>query len=246
MINLHARNALLCLLPGLVAVNGAFAQEAGIRAKLQERIPGLGKIDEVSKSPIAGLYEVRIANDVFYVDEQGNYLIQGSLVDTRTRIDLTQARIAKLTAFDFAALPLKDAITWKQGSGARKLVMFADPNCGYCRRFERDLPSLQDVTIHLFLYPVLGADSVEKSQNIWCAADPPKTWRDWMLDGRAPPKTAGPCDTSALDRIAALGRKHRVTGTPTLVLENGQRVVGAVPVGELQKHLSAATLARKP
>lgn len=109
----------------------AIAQEAIIRQNLADRLPELKKIDEVVKTPIAGLYEVRVGNEIFYADEQGNYLIQGSILETRTRIDLTQARINKLTAFDFAALPLKDAIVWRQGSGARKLVVFADPNCGY-------------------------------------------------------------------------------------------------------------------
>ncbi len=243
MRKLLTRTAMLYLGLGLLAINAAFAQEAVIRTRLQERFPGLGKIDEVSKSPIAGLYEVRIGHDIFYSDGQGNYLVQGTIIDTRTRADLTQARIAKLSAIDFSTLPLRDSIVWKQGSGARKLVVFADPNCGYCKRFERELPALQDATIYLFLYPILGSDSIERSQNIWCAADPAKAWRDWMLDGRVPPATTGSCDTSALDRVAALGRKHRVTGTPTLVLESGQRVVGAVSGGELQRHLNAPTQA---
>jgi len=218
----------------------AFAQEATIRKNLEQRLPDLPKIDEVSKSPIPGLYEVRVGNDIFYTDEQGNHLVQGSIVDTRTRTDLTQARIDKLTAIDFASLPFKDAIVWKQGSGARKLVVFADPNCAYCKRFEKDLGNVNDVTVYTFLFPMLGGDSPEKSRNIWCAKDATKVWRDWMTEGKAPPRSMGRCDTSALDRNLALARKHRVNGTPALVFENGTRVPGALPPEQVEKQLVAA------
>ena len=137
----------------------ALAQEAVIRKNLAERLPNFPKIDEVSKTPIPGLYEMRIGTDVLYTDEQGNHLIQGQIIDTRTRTNLTEARIEKLTAIDFAKLPLKDAMVIKQGSGARKLAVFVDPNCGYCKRFERDLLNVKDVTIYTFLYPILGPDS---------------------------------------------------------------------------------------
>ena len=136
------------------------AQEAAIRKNLAERLPELPKIDEVTKTPIPGLYEVRVGTELFYTDEQGNHLIQGSIIDTKAQAQPhRRARIDKLTAIDFAALPLKDAMVFKQGTGARKMAVFADPNCGYCKRIERDLQAVKDVTIYTFLYPVLGADS---------------------------------------------------------------------------------------
>ena len=217
----------------------AQADEAAIRKNLAERLPDLPKIDEVAKTPIPGLYELRIGTDILYADENGDHLIQGSVLDSRTRTDLTQARIDRLTAIDFGSLPLKDAIVWKQGSGARKLVVFADPNCGYCKRFEKDLANVKDVTVYTFLYPILGGDSPEKSRNIWCAKDATRVWRDWMVDGKAPPRAADKCDTSALERNAALGRKHRVTGTPALVFEDGTRVPGALPAAQVEKRLAA-------
>ena len=131
---------------GLVFNAPVIADEAAIRKNLAARLTDLPKIDEISKTPIPGVFEVRIGNDIFHSDAAGDHLIQGSILDTRTRSDLTQARINKLTAIDFAALPLKDAIVWRQGSGARKLAVFADPNCGYCRRFEKDLNQVKDVT----------------------------------------------------------------------------------------------------
>ena len=218
----------------------AMADEAAIRKSIAERLPDFPKIDEVSKTPIAGIYELRIGSEVLYTDETGAYLIEGSLIDTKTRSNLTEARISKLTAIDFSKLPLKDAIVWKQGSGARKLVVFADPNCGYCKKFERDLQQVKDVTVYTFLYPILGNDSSDKSRNIWCAKDATKVWRDWMIENTPIPASAGPCDASVLQRNVALGRKYRITGTPGLVFEDGTHKPGAVPAAQVEQLLAAS------
>jgi thiol:disulfide interchange protein DsbC len=218
----------------------AWADEATIRKNLGERLPNFPAIDEVTKTPVPGLYEVRIGTDLLYTDETGNHVIQGQLIDTRNRVNLTEARIAKLTQIDFASLPLKDAILIKQGTGARKLVVFGDPNCGYCKRIERDLLTLKDVSIYTFLYPILGPDSNAKSRDIWCAKEPAKTWRSWMVDGVAPPKMMGKCDTAAIERNLALGSKHRVQGTPAVVFEDGSRAPGAIPADQLESRMAAA------
>ena len=220
--------------------HAALAQEAVIRKNIAERLPDFPAIDEVNKTPIPGLYEIRIGTEILYTDEQGNHLIEGQLIETKSRNNLTEARIAKLTAIDFATLPLKDAIVWKQGSGARKLVIFADPNCGYCKRFEKELQAVKDVTVYTFLYPILGGDSPEKSRNIWCAKDNAAVWRDWMIKGAAAPRTMGQCDISALQRNVALGKKYRVNGTPALVFEDGKRVPGAMAPDQVEKQLLAS------
>ena len=224
----------------LLATSAALAQEAAIRKNISERLPDFPKIDEVSKTPIPGIYEVRIGSNIFYSDEQGNYLIEGVLVETKTRNNLTEERLAKLSAIDVSTLPLKDAIVWKVGNGSRKLVVFADPNCGYCKRFERDLLKVKDVTVYTFLYPILGEDSSEKSKAIWCSKDSTKAWRDWMVDGVAPKAMAGGCDATVLQRNVELGRKHRVNGTPALVFEDGRRVPGAMAADALEKQLAAS------
>jgi thiol:disulfide interchange protein DsbC len=226
----------------LAATGVALAQspEAQLRKTLAERIPSLPKIDEVSKSPIAGLYEIRIGTDIYYTDEKGDHIVQGSIIDTRTRTNLTDARIDKLTAVDFASLPIKDAVVYKQGTGARKMAVFVDPNCGYCKRFERDLVTVKDVTIYTFIYPILGPESNARSRDIWCAKDAAKSWRAWMIDGTAPPKVMGACDTAALDRNVEFGKKHRVQGTPALFFEDGTRKPGALSAAEVDKLLTAA------
>ncbi len=223
---------------GLSLSTAAFAQESAIRKTLAERIPQLEKIDEVQSTPMSGLYEVRVGTDVFYTDAKGNFLIQGELIDTKARRNLTEDRIAKLSAVDFSALPLKDAFVTVRGDGKRQLAVFADPNCGYCKRFERDLQKIDNITIHTFLYPILSPDSVEKSNNVWCAKDRTAAWDDWMLRDKTP--TSASCDTTALQRNLAFGKKHKITGTPTLILSDGSRVPGAIATADLEKRLSAA------
>jgi thiol:disulfide interchange protein DsbC len=216
----------------------ALADEAAIRKNIGERLPDLPKIDEVTKSAVPGLYELRLGTEILYTDEQGNYLIEGRLLDTRTRANLTEQRIAKLTAIDFKSLPLKDAMVWKQGTGERKLVVFADPNCGYCKKFERDLQAVKDVTVYTFLYPILGGDSPEKAKQIWCAKDNTKAWRDWMLKGSLVADSPQ-CDSSALQRNFAFGQKHRIRGTPGLVFEDGRQQAGAMDTDQIEKQLVA-------
>jgi len=214
----------------------AQAQDGAIRKTLAERIPQLAQIDEVRPTPMKGLYEIRIGTDVYYTDAQGNYLIQGELIDTKARRNLTEDRLNKLTAIDFKALPLKDAFTIVHGKGERQLVVFEDPNCGYCKRFEKDMQKVDNVTLHVFLYPILSPDSAEKSRNIWCAKDRAAAWQDHMLRDVTP--AAASCDVAALERNLALGRKHKITGTPTLIFTDGTRVPGAIAAHEVEKRLT--------
>ena len=218
------------------SLGSAFAQEAVIRKNLAERLPALSKIDEVSKTPMNGLYEIRVDSDIFYTDAEGNFLFQGNLIDTKAKRNLTEERVEKLSAIDFDALPLKDAFTQVRGNGKRKLAVFEDPNCGYCKRFERDLQKVNDVTIHTFLIPILSADSVEKSKNIWCAKDKGKAWLDWMVRDQPAAKTS--CDTAALDRNLAFSKKYKITGTPTIFFADGSRVPGAIGADQIEKMLA--------
>lgn len=223
-----------CVLAALAPT--AAAQEAAIRKALASRIPLFQEIEEVNKTPMRGLYEVRVGTDLFYTDAKGNYLIQGELIDTRKRKNLTEERVNLLTAVAFESLPVTDAFTLVRGNGKRKLAVFEDPNCGYCKRFERDMLALDNVTVYLFLYPILSADSMEKSRNIWCAKDRNAAWMDWMVRDKVP--VAAQCDSAALQRNLAFGKKHKITGTPTLLFADGSRVPGAVGVAQVEKHLS--------
>ena len=232
----------LGLLAGMAVVPSASAQDAAaIRKNIAERLPDFPKVDEISKTPIPGLYELRMGGQVFYTDEQGNHLIEGEMMDTRTHTNLTQARLDKINQIDFASLPLKDAIVWKNGSGKRKLVIFADPNCGYCKRFERTLQDIKDVTVYTFVIPILGGDSPEKSKAIWCQKDNTSAWRNWMLNGATPPRLMGPCDASAIERNLAMSRKFHIQGTPAIVFEDGTRSPGALSADVVEKRFAQLT-----
>ena len=244
----RARAAFVALgalgLLGTLTSLSAHAGEAEIRKNLAARIPQFATIDEVSRTPMTGIFEVRInGSELYYTDAQGDYLMQGNLIDVRERKNLTEARVEKLTEIAFDKLPLQDAFKIVRGNGKRKLAIFEDPNCGYCKQFERDLKNVDNVTVYLFLYPVLGADSAAKSRNIWCAKDRAKSWNDWMGAEVKPEAAAASCDVTALQRNVEFGRKHNITGTPTLIFSNGARVPGAVPAAQVEKQLLAATAA---
>lgn len=231
--------SLMALACTLAAAPAVWADEAAIRKNLVERLPNFPPIDEVSKTAIPGIYEVRLGTEIVYTDESGNYILQGNLIDTKTRVNLTEARIDKLTAIDFAQLPLKDAFMWKNGTGARKIAVFADPNCGYCKRFEADLQKIKNVTVYTFLIPILGGDSPQKSENIWCSKDPAKAWLGWMLEGKTPPRNMGAC-TTPIERNLAFAQKYRINGTPAVIFSDGTRAPGAISADQIEKRLVAS------
>jgi thiol:disulfide interchange protein DsbC len=230
-------NALMAALL-LMSSQPLWAQDANLKKNLAERLPSLPKIEEISKTPMPGVFEVRVqGNELFYTDAKGDFLIQGALIDTKQKRNLTEERTDKLSAVAFDNIPLKFAFTQVKGNGKRKLVVFADPNCGYCKRFEKDLQKIDNVTIYHMMYPVLGEDSKTKSRNIACAKDRVKTWNDWMLQGVTPPAVA--CDNHNIDAIVEFGKKHRINGTPTLFVADGTRVPGAIDAAQVETLLNS-------
>ena len=218
------------------------AQDSGaLRKTLESRLPQLGKIDEISKSPMAGVLEVRVGTDIYYTDPEGNFLIQGQIIDTKAQRNLTEERTEKLLAVDFDSLPIKDAFTIVRGNGKRKMAVFQDPNCPYCKRFEKDMLKVDNVTVYMFLYPILGPNSADKARQIWCSRDKDKVWENWMTKDQAIPGP-GPavCDTGAIARNLEFGKKIRISGTPTIFFTDGTRVPGAVPAAQVEKLLAQA------
>jgi len=215
----------------------AHAGEAEIRKNLAN-IPQFAQIEEITKTPMPGIFEVRVGGaQIFYTDADGNYLLQGAMFDLKARKNLTEERVDKLTAIDFSKLPLKDAFKIVRGTGKRQLAVFEDPNCGYCKQFERDLETIDNVTVYLFLYPVLGPDSVVKARNVWCGKDKAKIWSDWMLRNVLPDTKE--CDTAAVERNRSFGQKYNITGTPTLIFADGSRAPGAIPAAQVEKQLAS-------
>lgn len=233
-----SRQIIAATFVGLLGLS-AWADEALIRKNLADRFPNFPAVDEVTKTPIPGVFEVRVnGTDIIYTDAEANHLIQGSILDTKAKTNLTEIRTAKLSAIDFAALPLKDAFTIVRGNGKRKIAVFEDPNCGYCKRYEKEMQKVDNATFYMFLYPILGADSVTKSNNLWCAKDKAKAWQDYMVRDIA--VATATCDTAAVARNVEFGKKYKITGTPTMFFVDGSRVPGAIDAAQVEKMLASA------
>jgi thiol:disulfide interchange protein DsbC len=216
------------------------AQLSAIKAKLAQRVPELPPVESGRSTPVPGLIELKVGNQIIYTDANGEYVIEGQLLETKTQRNLTEERMDEINKVDFANLPFKDAIVWKNGTGKRRLVIFADPNCGYCKHLERDLQQVKDVTVYTFMIPILGDDSRAKVDNIWCVKDRTLAWRDWMLNGSAPAKAFGMCASPA-QRNLALSQKLRVNGTPAMFFEDGSRLASAASAAIVEQRLSKAS-----
>ncbi len=235
---------LMCVLGGSQAQDakpGVKMGETEIKIKqlLESRLRPGTKVDSVVKTPYMGLYEARIGAELIYTDARVDYLFAGSVLDAKTMDNLTEERVNQLAAIKWEELPLQNAIKQVNGNGKRQIAYFADPNCGYCKRFEQQaLMQLKDTTIHIFVYPILSPDSTVKAKSIMCSRDKLKTWNDWMLKGQAP-TAAGNCD-NPIEANQALGQRINVRATPTVFLMNGQKVPGAIPLAQLEKLVAEA------
>ena len=224
------------LLLGLLSISLAHAAETDTTSKLKDTLgKSVGEITQINKSPIAGLYEVVTPDHIFYVDENGQYLIDGNLFDLKARRNITEARSRQLFAIDFGKLPLELAVKKVKGNGSRKLAYFTDPNCGFCKKLERELKNVNDVTLYLFLYPIFDG-SAEKVEAVWCSQDKVKAWDNLMLNGVQP--APGKCDTP-IAKVMALGKKLKLNGTPALIFANGTINPGYMPAPELEKALDS-------
>jgi len=207
-----------------------------IKAELRKKLPE-APIDSVRKLPYAGLYELVVGSEVFYTDEKASVLLLGHVVDLNTKENITELRQRQLNRVAFSDLPLENAVKIVRGNGSRKLAIFEDPNCGYCKKFERDLAAVNDITVYIFLYPILAESSKAKSKAVWCAADRGKAWLDIMLRDLTPAE--GNC-TTPIEKNLAFGQARRISGTPTLIFEDGDRVPGVIAIAELEKKLASA------
>jgi len=239
----------LCLAVALAATGFALAQApkaddksdatTRLQKTLQARLPKI-KIEKVQPSPWPYLYEVISDDEMFYVDTTGDYLFYGKVMDTRTKEDLTAKRWNELQQVDFASLPFELALKQVKGKGSRKLAVFADPHCPYCVAFEKTLLEVDNVTVFTFLYPLesIHPGATERAKQIWCAKNRSAAWSDWMRSKKETPATS--CNTEQLTTLKNLGDKLKVTGTPTLIFEDGHRIPGAIPKDQLEQEFKTA------
>ena len=228
----------LALAATLMFAATAQANETLIRNTLTAQFPG-ASIASVQKTPYSGLFEVYLDGQLVYIDANAQYVFTGDVIDLKNRTNVTQARLNQLQAVKWDTLPLNNALKVVKGNGARKLVVFSDVDCPYCRKFEAELTKVDNITVYTFLYPIEGLHpkAVQTSKQIWCAPDRNKAWDQYITRGTIP-KNDGSC-ANPVEATIALGNKLKVSGTPTLIFANGQRVPGMVPAAQLEKLLAA-------
>lgn len=212
--------------------------EAYIKKMIAENIGSGAKVDSVTKTPYGGLYEVRMGSEIVYTDEKAKYVFVGSIIDIKGSVNFTKQRTDELNRVNFAELPLDAAVKYVKGNGKRVIAIFEDPNCGYCKKFRHTLQGVDNITIYTFMYNILAEDSMTKSRDIWCAPDRSKAWDDWMLNNKAAPVAAASC-VAPHEKVLALGKKMRVSGTPTVIFTDGSRLPGMVDVKAIEEKFAS-------
>ena len=216
------------------------ADEMAVKNAVQKRFPDI-RLDSLQKTQYGGLYEaIAEGSQIFYTDKNANFVLVGNLIDAKTQRNVTEARMRDLMRVKFDTLPLESAIKQVKGNGSRKLAVFSDPDCPYCKKLDAELAKITNVTVYTFLYPIasLHPNAGEKAKAVWCSADRAKAWEDLMQNGTVPPAAAAKCDTAPLAKIAELGGRLKVNGTPTMIFADGMRVPGMVPAARLEKLLN--------
>ncbi len=227
----------------------AAAGEAEIRQVLKAKYPDV-QIDGVQPAPMPGLFEVRFKTpdgpQIIYTDPKGSYFfVGGGVIDVKSGRNLTEERIQKLTAIEFSALPLDLAVKIQRGNGKRVLAMFSDPYCPYCRRLEQTLLQIDDITVYVFMYPVIRPENADHSRAVWCSQDRAKAWLDLAASETPKVPGGGASCANPVDKVLELGRSLRITGTPTLFFANGERAGGGMPLAQLRTRLEDAARAPK-
>jgi thiol:disulfide interchange protein DsbC len=232
----------------LLAPLTLFANETQIRKALEPKLGG-AKIEGVQAGPIPGLWEVRLRTErgmrILYTDATGAYVIDGNIHDVRTNRDLTEERLRKLNAIKFESLPLDLAVTVKRGNGKRVLAMFSDPYCPACRNFERALAEVDDITIYVFMYPVIRPENAHHSKAVWCSPDRAKAWLELAAAPRPKVPEAGASCANPVEKVLEAGHKLGVNSTPTLFFANGERLAGGLGASDLKEMLDRTATARR-
>lgn len=195
----------------------------------------------VVKKAFGNFYSVVRGTEVVYINEDLSILINGDVVDLKANRSLTAGlRDANRPRFQMADLREADAI--RIGNGRRRIVVFSDPDCPYCRQLQGELGKLQDVSVFVLPFPLTGLhpNAAAIAESIWCAPDRGVAWNGYLLQGTRP---ADKSCANPLERNAALAAKYQVFGTPAIVLEDGSIIPGALPAPAIEARLAA--LAKK-
>jgi len=214
-----------------------FSNEKELQVKINQSYPDL-VIKSIQKTNFNNLYEVLISGQIIYTNKDFSFLIvEGRVVDPKTKIDITSDRLEELTRVNFSKLPFDKAIKVVRGDGERKVAIFSDVDCPFCKKLEKEaLSELDNITIYTFLFPLAIHSKAElRSNKIWCAENKEKAWNDYMLKNKMA-NNKGDCKTPIQD-ILKLGKELGISSTPTIIFSSGKKIPGAIPLKEIEKHI---------
>jgi len=225
--------------PSATSEQPASPEATAIRKSLEEKFPGAA-IKHVAKTDYLGLYEVMLDDTMIYTDPKVAYIFVGSMYDTATKQNLTDAQSRKLNRVAVDKLPYELAFKRVKGDGSRKLVIFSDADCPFCHRLETEIKGLDHVTIYTFLLPIdqLHPKAAKKSKQIWCSADKAQAWDVFFASGKVP-DNKGDCG-DPVAKTQALGQSMHINATPTLIFADGTMIPGALPLPQIEKEMTTA------
>lgn len=212
-----------------------------VRARLEAQLSGM-TATSVDATPVPGLYEAVVDGHIYYVDESGEYLVDGSLVHLSTRENLTEKRLGTLHMATLATLAPEDMLTYEpEKPTGRSITVFTDISCGYCRKLHADIHTLLDagIAVHYLLFPRAGLDSdgYRALESVWCADDPRAALTAAKTGASVPPRT---CD-NPIERHVAIAEQLGLRGTPLIYTDAGERIPGYREPAELVRMIRAST-----
>ena len=225
------------LITAALSANAATPNE--VRATLKSKYPDVQFLN-VSATPAPNIFEVQVdKKTVMYTEASGEYFFP-TMVEMKTKRNFGQERTEELSKIDFKTLPLKDSIKITRGDGSRKIAIFSDPDCPYCKQLETSLAGLENVTMYVFPFPLAGLhpNAKEKAVSIWCSANPGELWSRTLISGQSP-KTMN-CD-NPIDRNIELAKSLNIYGTPAIIFADGSLVPGAMPFEQIEAKLQKAS-----
>lgn len=212
------------------------ANEATIQKALEKAMPG-AKIGAIKQSEVKGMYEVIIGASIYYVSEDGKYLMQGRLVDLVNKVDLTEQKLSSTRKAALEKLGTDKMIVFKPKIGKYKVYVFTDIDCGYCRKLHSEIDQYlaEGIQIQYLFFPRAGkgSDSYNKAVSVWCAKDRNEALTAAKKDGKIESKT---CD-NPVDEHMQLAAEFDAKGTPLIVTEHGNSFPGYLPAKQLLEEL---------
>lgn len=204
---------------------------AAVRQALQKFAPGL-KLDVVEPAPMPGFYQVIAAGQLVYVSADGKYMLHGDLVDLADHKSLGDAAWARFRKSELAKVPAAQRIVFAPPHPKYTVTVFTDVNCGFCRALHQHIAAFnkEGIAVDYLAWPREGVTTTSgrptptytEMVSVWCAADRKAAFTA-AKDGHAPKPAT--CDNPVKSQFD-LGVKLGVTGTPTILAEDGTMIGG--------------------